>query len=383
MAALNSLLAPHSSFPSKTPRSFPSPLSASFHCSVLRLSSSIKNARLHCHASASSSAAAVVTEAEPDAAGEGEKFDWFAHWYPVAPICDLDKRRPQAKTVMGLDLVVWWDRTKGRWQVFDDHCPHRLAPLSEGRIDPWGRLQCVYHGWCFDGSGSCKYIPQAPDDGPPVSNFACPTILLCSAVEISLYEVLIENLMDPAHVPYAHHGIMRIPKSLTSRYRDSFTVNADREGGSPIDIRIETSNINGFLAQRDIGYNKFIAPCVFYSAPHRLMSGNGSASSSDVQGTRPAMLICGRLVTTSVVLPKFKACLFGFTLIYFSSQERKFAKAGYSNWPKVCFVPTKSDAIVVAFRNWLRKYSNNQINWGTTSSEQLPPTPPREQLMDR
>lgn len=24
------------------------------------------------------------------------------------------------------------------------------------------------------------------------------------------YEVLIENLMDPAHVPYAHHGIMRI-----------------------------------------------------------------------------------------------------------------------------------------------------------------------------
>lgn len=185
MAALNSLLAPHS-LPSKTPRSFPSPLSPSFHHSVLRLSSSIKNARLHCHASASSSAAAVVTEAEPDAAGEREKFDWFAHWYPVAPICDLDKRRPHAKTVMGLDLVVWWDRTKGQWQVFDDRCPHRLAPLSEGRIDPWGRLQCVYHGWCFDGSGSCKYIPQAPDDGPPVSNFACPTILLCSAVEISL-----------------------------------------------------------------------------------------------------------------------------------------------------------------------------------------------------
>ncbi|CAN1298081.1 Protochlorophyllide-dependent translocon component 52, chloroplastic [Linum perenne] len=21
-------------------------------------------------------------------------------------------------------------------------CPHRLAPLSEGRVDQWGRLQC-------------------------------------------------------------------------------------------------------------------------------------------------------------------------------------------------------------------------------------------------
>ncbi|THU45007.1 hypothetical protein C4D60_Mb02t13340 [Musa balbisiana] len=261
MAALNSLLAPHS-LPSKTPRSFPSPLSPSFHHSVLRLSSSIKNARLHCHASASSSAAAVVTEAEPDAAGEREKFDWFAHWYPVAPICDLDKRRPHAKTVMGLDLVVWWDRTKGQWQVFDDRCPHRLAPLSEGRIDPWGRLQCVYHGWCFDGSGSCKYIPQAPDDGPPVHTFrkACASVYpsfeqnkilwfwpsadpQCKDIALKAkppyieelddpsytstmgmrdlpygYEVLIENLMDPAHVPYAHHGIMRIPKSLTSRY---------------------------------------------------------------------------------------------------------------------------------------------------------------------
>ena len=47
-------------------------------------------------------------------------------------------------------------------------CPHRLAPLSEGRIDQWGRLQCVYHGWCFNGSGDCKFIPQAPPDGPTV-----------------------------------------------------------------------------------------------------------------------------------------------------------------------------------------------------------------------
>lgn len=26
------------------------------------------------------------------------------------------------------------------------------------------------------------------------------------------YEILIENLMDPAHVPYAHYGIMRMPQ---------------------------------------------------------------------------------------------------------------------------------------------------------------------------
>ncbi|KAL0417423.1 UNVERIFIED_CONTAM: Protochlorophyllide-dependent translocon component 52, chloroplastic [Sesamum radiatum] len=100
-----------------------------------------------------------------------EKFDWYAHWYPVVPLCDLDKRRPHAKKVMGIDIVIWWDRNESEWKVFDDSCPHRLAPLSEGRIDQWGRLQCVYHGWCFGGSGDCKFIPQAPRDGPRSPEF--------------------------------------------------------------------------------------------------------------------------------------------------------------------------------------------------------------------
>ncbi|KAJ6713487.1 IRON-SULFUR DOMAIN CONTAINING PROTEIN [Salix purpurea] len=94
------------------------------------------------------------------------------------PVCDLDKRAPHAKKVMGLDIVVWWDKNESSWRVFKDACPHRLAPLSEGRIDHWGRLQCVYHGWCFNGSGNCNFIPQAPPDGPPVytSKRACAAV---------------------------------------------------------------------------------------------------------------------------------------------------------------------------------------------------------------
>ena len=100
--------------------------------------------------------------------GQGEKFDWYSQWCPVMPICDLDKRRAHVKKVIGLDVVVWWDRNEETWKVFDDRCPHRLAPLSDGRIDQWGRLQCAYHGWCFNGSGNCKFIPQAPPNGPKV-----------------------------------------------------------------------------------------------------------------------------------------------------------------------------------------------------------------------
>jgi hypothetical protein len=31
--------------------------------------------------------------------------------------------------------------------------------VSEGRIDDKGRLQCVYHNWCFDGAGACNRTP--------------------------------------------------------------------------------------------------------------------------------------------------------------------------------------------------------------------------------
>jgi len=52
----------------------------------------------------------------------------------------LDKRKPHGKRVLGIDVVVWWDRNEGAWQVQDDACPNRLEPLSQGRIDQWDRL---------------------------------------------------------------------------------------------------------------------------------------------------------------------------------------------------------------------------------------------------
>ncbi|MFS8008945.1 putative pheophorbide a oxygenase [Helianthus anomalus] len=198
----------------------------------------------------------VSTEQETETHDQDDKFDWFSQWYAVMPVCDLDKRAPHGKKVMGLDVVVWWDKNENAWKVFDDMCPHRLAPLSEGRIDQWGRLQCVYHGWCFSGSGDCKLIPQAPPDGPPVNTFkkACVAVypstvqngivwfwpntdpeykdILTKKKPPSIpelddpsytfqmfnreipygYEILAENLMDPAHVPYAHYGIFRAPQ---------------------------------------------------------------------------------------------------------------------------------------------------------------------------
>jgi len=44
-----------------------------------------------------------------------------------------------------LRSVIWKDGS-GTYRCFRDACPHRLVPLSDGRIAPNGELQCPYHG---------------------------------------------------------------------------------------------------------------------------------------------------------------------------------------------------------------------------------------------
>mmetsp|Transcript_7200 Transcript_7200/g.26473 ORF Transcript_7200/g.26473 Transcript_7200/m.26473 type:complete len:590 (-) Transcript_7200:118-1887(-) len=108
----------------------------------------------------------------PDYKGEeavqvsNEQYQWLKQWYPLSVIEMLDPDRPNKIYLFGRELVAWKDHND-RWNVFDDACPHRLAPLSEGRIEPArdgsGRkeLLCAYHAWRLDSAGKCMAIPQA------------------------------------------------------------------------------------------------------------------------------------------------------------------------------------------------------------------------------
>ena len=69
-------------------------------------------------------------------------FNWNNQWYPVGVIDQLDKERPHPIIVRGRELVLWFDESMTEWRVFEDRCPHRAAPLSEGRVEASGHLFC-------------------------------------------------------------------------------------------------------------------------------------------------------------------------------------------------------------------------------------------------
>lgn len=95
-------------------------------------------------------------------------------WIPVALSADIEAGTSAGTLVNGEERVVWRD-DKGAIHVWEDRCPHRGMRMSFGFVRG-DHIACLYHGWRYDTSGQCRYIPAHPDLDVPqtikVSTFA-------------------------------------------------------------------------------------------------------------------------------------------------------------------------------------------------------------------
>jgi phenylpropionate dioxygenase-like ring-hydroxylating dioxygenase large terminal subunit len=255
--------------------------------------------------SATSTETATSTEPAIDAL-PGAGSIWRRSWYPVAYLKDLDPARPTPFTLLGDDLVLWYDRQAGaaggggadagQWRAFADVCPHRLVPLSQGRLNEAGELECPYHGWTFNGGGHCTAIPQADGDtaaasprshcrtyatatgqgmlfvfaGEAEAAAAVPLPLLpMLAEEPERWSVqdtfrdlpydaltLLENVLDVSHVPFTHHATV-----------------GKRETAGPVNLELTSSGPDGFTGVWPEGprrgtlgtqHTTFQAPCLMW-----------------------------------------------------------------------------------------------------------------------
>ena len=64
--------------------------------------------------------------------------------------------------------------------LWPDRCPHRGMRLSLGFLRD-GQLACAYHGWRFDGSGRCRFIPAHPEIDVPPSMAVDPLVTVEAA----------------------------------------------------------------------------------------------------------------------------------------------------------------------------------------------------------
>ena len=84
-------------------------------------------------------------------------------WYVLLESNEV-KDKPIGVTRMGEKMVFWRD-SAGKVNCAVDKCPHRGIQLSLGCILE-DHLQCPFHGFEFDSSGKCVYVPANGRGGP-------------------------------------------------------------------------------------------------------------------------------------------------------------------------------------------------------------------------
>jgi phenylpropionate dioxygenase-like ring-hydroxylating dioxygenase large terminal subunit len=163
-------------------------------------------------------------------------------WF-VACLSGALRKAPSALTVQGRPLVLFRGPS-GAPVALTDRCPHRNVPLSMGQVRG-GELECAYHGWRFDSSGTCVAVPGLVDgevslksrcaepwasveqDGfiwvystPAVTPVSVPptfphadeagysTVRREFSVDAPMHAV-IENILDVPHTAFLHGGLFR------------------------------------------------------------------------------------------------------------------------------------------------------------------------------
>lgn len=354
---------------------------------------------------------------------------WTEQWWPVAYLRDLDSGRPQRFTLLERDLVLWWDATSSDWCAFDDVCPHRLVPLSEGRINASGELECPYHGWSFNGEGRCTRIPQMGEGGSPSGRrSSCTSLPTCSAqgllfvwtgdpatagandpplvpllqeegdgwadgwiVQDTFRDLpmdaltLLENVLDVSHVPFTHHKTV-----------------GNRENAAPVLAVIQSEGDSGFEALWEEGprrgrlgsqFTHFRAPqlmwhdldakgfarilTVVYAVPIRRGECRlfarfpfqfKSALPRVFVGLRPRWL---QHIGNHKVLEDDQ--------VFLHWQERVLEAAGGSAAAESAFfLPTEADVYVAALHRWINSHGGEPF-----AGQSLPPRQGMASLMDR
>ena len=373
-------------------------------------------------------------------------FDWHRNWYPVAFEADLSDDAPYTFTLLGEPLVFWKDHTAAAgtnpYRCTADKCPHRLVPLSEGRVNERGEIECGYHGWTFRGDdGKCTSIPQLPAEGPamdtalasprscvtpyhaqvaqgilwvyPVSKMVCgddvdalpplPLIpelddpeCVCQDIHRDLpmdYGTLLENVMDVSHVPFTHHNsvgkrenatpvVLEMVGDLEAKGFEGIWREGPRNGkyGSQ-----HTEFAAPSLMRHTLKTEQFTTLTVVYAVPT-------TPGRCRLMARFPFIFKAALPRIIFKLVPRWWSHLNQNAIleddqIFLHKQERQIEieqNVKNKSYAQACYMPTKADTYVGAFRKWIVEMAGGHPAWPAGMENQLPPQEnSREILLDR
>lgn len=173
-------------------------------------------------------------------------------WYVAMWSQDLKVGELVGRTYLN-EPVLLYRETGGRVNALEDVCPHRMAPLSMGKLVDGCKVQCAYHGLEFDGTGSCVLNPHASGRIPTAAKVrSFPVVEKHSLIWIWMgnreadparipdfrvldgplpvskrdwlkmeanYQLVVDNLLDLSHTAFLHEGILGSKETIKADLR--------------------------------------------------------------------------------------------------------------------------------------------------------------------
>ena len=287
---------------------------------------------------------------------------------------------------------------------------------------------CSYHGWEFNQQGICVRIPQAENPNIVSQNQAnfcvtvfptkiandllwvwadpqSPELAITTPLPLSPqidadkgfvwsslvrdleydWATLIENIVDPAHVPFAHHGVQ-----------------GNRNQAVPIAVNIINSEPNLIRAE----VKRFFTTTITFQPPCRVEYAIGFGEQGQQLGliTYCLPVVPGKsriiaqfsrnfAVTLSKLIPRWwthiqtRNLVLDGDMILLSQQEKLVNKLkNNDSWQNFYKIPTQADRFVMEFHRWFDIYCQGQLPWDKQVISETNSTPigtSRQQLLDR
>lgn len=330
-------------------------------------------------------------------------------WIPVGSKSSMPHK--SKIKILERDYVLWKNPINKNWSLVRDKCSHRLAPLSQGRIDPKsGCIECPYHGWQFAESGQCTKIPQAKNNEKgkrvesiplmetgdliwgnfPINNAEYdtkPNVVFPELDQVTnvftrelpySFDFLVENFMDPAHIPFAHHGLQGVRS-------DGINIPMQVLTSIDNDEKLEIAFCDRIMGKMRDGIVSFTSPCYYH---FRVEDDDGEYKKQLMVLITPVSVGITRVHLAFInnrildIIPKWLSHSFSNqfleTDIWLHDCELEASKS-QSEAIDAYYLPTTSDVGPKVWRKWWQKHMSSIPAFASNLDNNLKPLTPTEQ----
>lgn len=335
-------------------------------------------------------------------------YEWHKQWYPVAVVSDLDRSSPNRLWLLNRSLAVWHDGHE--WQceeeecctcTADEHDSQGLSASAGHELDDVGRLPSEEPApprpapkfpvqvaqellWIWGDNGPTSSIESKVSKPETISQLENDGFIGIAPYVRDVaygYDTLVENVLDPGHLPFAHHKL-QFRREMACPIPTIFQVDKTKKDGFCVNVEAYGFNWDiafapPALVSHDFGKFRLMTYCVPTKPGKSRIIMRFVFKKSFGTKLAAALPVLHHLLANAVMDSDMY-------ILHIQGRNLRSAEKLNQSWEQAFYMPTTSDNEITEFRRWFHGRGGNgpEDQYGQRLID-VPQAIPRRDAMDR